>query len=537
MSANNSPENEQAVRDFSLISSVRWHFNAEGASPSDQHDQTESGRAPRAPTTRHVSPSSPARVGGLRGAPASKGAALDAGADPAGAVPALAFERIRFGYREHPVVRDVSFTVAAGELVGLLGPNGAGKSTLLKLATGALQSQAGRVTLGGQDVRRLARSEIARRVAVVPQDFSVQFAYTVRQVVEMGRTPHLGAWGVTRQQDRDAVDAALVTVDCLEFADRIFNELSGGERQRVILALALAQEPDVLLLDEPTAHLDIRHQIETLALLRRLNERRGLTALATLHDLNLAARFFPRLILFDGAIVADGSPASVLESELLSRVYKTPVQVGILRGAEHLSVLPPGYGANGTQATVETDSQGKIAAHVIAGGGSGEVMMRALADARLPFTAGPLNIGDSDYTLAMRLAVLCLAEAAFAPISPAVLTEAQAVMVAAQTIIICPTPLGPGNIALLDAALDACRAGTPALLLAPEYIPEDIDDGAGETVRFAAIQARDYSGRGEATYHELLAAGAHWVRMPAEAVAYIQTHLMQVTQGKGGESS
>lgn len=433
--------------------------------------------------------------------------------------PALAFTHIRFGYHERPVVRDVSFSVAVGELVGLLGPNGAGKSTLLKLATGALHPQMGYVTLGGQDVRRLARGEIARRVAVVPQDFSVQFAYTVRQVVEMGRTPHLGAWGVARQRDRDTVDAALATVGCIELAERAFNELSGGERQRVILALALAQEPDVLLLDEPTAHLDIRHQIETLALLRRLNEERGLTALATLHDLNLAARFFPRLILFDGAIVADGSPASVLDSDLLSRVYRTPVQVGILRGAEHLSVLPPGYATNGMLASGEKASGAQIAAHVIAGGGSGEVMMRALADAGLPFTAGPLNIGDSDYTLAMRLAARCLVESAFAPISPEALTEARATMTTAHSVILCPTPLGPGNIALFDVALDACRAGAPTLLLAPEYSGETADEQA----IFAVIQARDYSGRGEAVYRELLAAGAQWVRAPAEAVKAIAT--------------
>src|SRR5579875_483964 len=171
--------------------------------------------------------------------------------------PAVALESVTYRYAgaaRRAVVRDVSLAIAPGELAGLIGPNGAGKSTLLKLAAGIIHPQAGRIVIQGTDVRRLTREQLARRVAVVPQDFSVQFGYTVRQVVELGRTAYLSPLGAPRQEDRAAVDEALVTTGSADLADRVFNELSGGERQRVIIALALAQQPAILLLDEPTAH-------------------------------------------------------------------------------------------------------------------------------------------------------------------------------------------------------------------------------------------------------------------------------------------
>ncbi|MGZ3716540.1 MAG: ABC transporter ATP-binding protein, partial [Ktedonobacterales bacterium] len=218
---------------------------------------------------------------------------------------ALALDGVSFAYRgggANPVVRDVTLHVAAGEMVGLLGPNGAGKSTLLRLATGLLKPATGSIRIQGDDVHALSREQIARRIAVVPQDFSVQFAYTVRQIVELGRMPHLGAWGTLTAADRRSVEHALATTNMLALADHVFQELSGGERQRVLLALALAQDAPIVLLDEPTAHLDIKHQIEALELLRRLNAERGLTVIAILHDLNLAARYFDRLALLQRTI-------------------------------------------------------------------------------------------------------------------------------------------------------------------------------------------------------------------------------------------
>lgn len=429
--------------------------------------------------------------------------------EPRAASAAIAFRAVTFAYERMPAVRDVSTEVALGAMVALLGPNGAGKTTLLKLAAGVLRPTHGHVALCGEDVQRLPRKVVARRVAVVPQGFSVQFAYTVRQLVEMGRAPHLGPLGIAAAGDRAAVEDALDVTATRALADRVFNDLSGGERQRVILALALAQQPRIILLDEPTAHLDIKHQIEVLELLQRLNRERGLTVFAALHDLNLAARYFPRLILFSGGIVADGSPAEVLQSQVLSRIYETPVQVGILRGEEHLSVLPPGQpptrdGLPGEHAAV------RARVHVFAGGGSGELLMRALADAHLAFSAGPLNAGDSDHVLAERLAQQCITEPPYAPVSPQGLAAARERVAMSRSVIICPMPLGHGNIALFEVALEGCRAGRDIMLLEP-------------TGSIDAVAARDYSGRGVALYQDLMAAGARLVTSPAGALAQLRT--------------
>lgn len=450
---------------------------------------------------------------------------------PDASVPdALAFAGVSFAYAATPAVEDVSVRIRRGEMVGLLGPNGAGKSTLLGLASGALKAGRGAVAVNGADIRRIARRTLARTVAVVPQEFTVQFAYTVRQIIELGRGPHMGLLGIPGTADRRAIDSALAATETRGLADRVFHELSGGERQRVVVALALAQEPDLLLLDEPTAHLDVKHQIEVLELVRRLNAERGLTVVAALHDLNLAARYFPRLLLFYRRIVADGPPARVLDGALLSRVYGTPVQVGILRGEEHLSVLPQtGDRQAGERADRGIHRKGGACAtrvHVLAGGGSGELLMRALADAGIVFTVGPLNVGDSDHALARRLAAACLEEPPAAPISAWGLAAARAAMAAADATVLCPMPLGPGNIALLDAALDAALEaaseardrGAVVLLLepdggTPEETPEEAD---------ARVQARDFSGRGPALYRALLAAGARRVATPAEALALLQ---------------
>ena len=431
------------------------------------------------------------------------------------APPALAFEAVSFHYGRAHVVREVTLRVAAGEMVGLLGPNGAGKSTLLRLGAGTLRPETGCVFLGGAEVRRLPRREVARRLAVAPQDFSVQFAYTVRQIVELGRTPHHELFSISRREDAQAIDDALAATGIAHLAERVFNDLSGGERQRVLIALTLAQEASVLLLDEPTAHLDIRYQIEALELLRRLNAERKLTVVAALHDLNLAARYFPRLVLFRQTIVADGPPAQVLDATLLSEVYETPVRVGILRGEQHLSVLPPGQDESVVW-QAEPHSEITPTVHLIAGGGSGELMMRALADAGIAFTAGPLNVGDSDYTLATRLARQVITEPPYAPVSEAGLAAAQERMLAARAIILCPTPLGPGNIALIEAALAARHAGRMVVLLEP------ISVNHGDYAAIVpAVSERDFSDRGASLYRQLTAAGCLVASSPSAVLHWL----------------
>jgi iron complex transport system ATP-binding protein len=391
-------------------------------------------------------------------------------------------------------------------MIGLLGPNGSGKTTLVKLLAGVLHPQQGRILLEGRDLSVWGRRAIARRIAVVPQEVQVPFAFTVEQMVALGRTPFVRLLGTRSSRDYEIVDTAMQVAEIASLAGRVFNELSGGERQRVLVAMALAQQPRLLLLDEPTAHLDIRYQIEVLELVRRLNCEIGVTVIAAIHDLNLAARYFPRLLLFQRGIVADGGPAEVLEPRLLHRVYGIAVQVGVMPGAEHLSVLPPGEAVEVRDEAVQAP-----AIHLMAGGGSGALLMRALADARLAFSAGVLPVGDSDHTLAQRLAAAVIAEEPFAPISVAARRRLHARLQEASLLMLCPMPIGQGNLALLDEALAFCQSGGLVILLPPGSveIPRAGEVQAPALLQLLQAHERDYTqGEGAGLLLRLIEAGA-----------------------------
>jgi iron complex transport system ATP-binding protein len=234
--------------------------------------------------------------------------------------PLLECRDLACGYRGSAVLEGVNLAIRPGESVALLGPNGSGKSTLLKTVGKLIAPMSGTALLGGSDVRELAHQEVARRVAYVPQEETTDFPFLVREIVAMGRIPH--ATGLYESdKDRTITDEAIETADCSKLADRPVNELSGGERQRVLIARALAQESPLLLLDEPTSHLDVRHQREVAALVRRLTAM-GRTVLAAVHDLNLAAQFATRGVLLTNKRVALEAPIrEVLESDLLDQAY------------------------------------------------------------------------------------------------------------------------------------------------------------------------------------------------------------------------
>jgi iron complex transport system ATP-binding protein len=196
------------------------------------------------------------------------------------------------------------------------------------LLTGILNPESGVVLYQGTDLKTMTRRETAKRIALVPQELNLHFGFTVEQMVMLGRTPHISALGGAGKQDRAVVEEMIELTEVGELRERVVSELSGGEQQRVVIAMALAQEPQVLLLDEPTVHLDISHQIEILELLRRLNRERGLTVLATMHDLNLAALYFDDIVLLEaGRIVAQGTPQEVLSAERIRAVFHANVLV------------------------------------------------------------------------------------------------------------------------------------------------------------------------------------------------------------------
>jgi iron complex transport system ATP-binding protein len=239
-----------------------------------------------------------------------------------GRVPAIELRGVSAAYRGGTVLDAVDLTVASGERLALVGPNGAGKSTLLRLIAGTLQPTAGDVRVTGSAVRELDRLATARRVSVVPQAATLPFSTRVEEVVGLGRLPHEDPFRGHRPADRAAVAAAIERVGLGHLLGRDARELSLGERQLVLLGVAVAQAAPVMLLDEPTVHLDLRHQVATMELLVDLNERDGTTIVAVLHDLALASHFFGRLVLLDrGRLVADGSVADVLSPARVRNVF------------------------------------------------------------------------------------------------------------------------------------------------------------------------------------------------------------------------
>ncbi len=235
--------------------------------------------------------------------------------------PVLAVDELSVDLGATEILSAVSLTAEAGELVGLVGPNGAGKTTLLRAIQGLIQPIQGTVTVDGQAVGDLSARARGRRVASVPQETGLSFSFPVEQAVAMGRNPHIGRFGTADETDRRTVQAALDKTNLTAFVDRPVTELSGGERQRVLLARAFAQDAPLLLLDEPTANLDINHAINTLDLVRSVVDD-GTAAVAAIHDLDLAARYCDRLVLLaDGAVLAAGPPESVLTRERLKTAF------------------------------------------------------------------------------------------------------------------------------------------------------------------------------------------------------------------------
>ena len=233
----------------------------------------------------------------------------------------------RYPGAEREAVRDVALVVERGEVVALVGPNGAGKSTLLKLLVGALQPSQGHAEILGRSAAEWRKRDLARRVGVLPQHEEPAFPLTVRELVAMGRYPHLGSWRRERSTDREAIARALSRCRVADLIERPFATLSGGERQRARLARALAQEPEALALDEPTASLDVAHEMELWELLKG-EAAAGRAILLTTHNLNLAARYADRIVLLDGGRVAASGPAlRILTEKTVGRIYGWPVRV------------------------------------------------------------------------------------------------------------------------------------------------------------------------------------------------------------------
>jgi iron complex transport system ATP-binding protein len=259
---------------------------------------------------------------------------------------ALQCKNLQFSFSKAPLISDTNISFNEGEFVGLIGANGAGKSTLLQLLLGLLKADSGEVLLHGKNINQIKRREIAKQLAFVPQSTDLPFAFSVQQLVAMGRNPYLGAFELETKEDKKLIEQAMQQTDITHLQDRHVNTLSGGEKQRVIIARALAQQSPTILLDEPIASLDICHQLTTLQLIQSLTQS-GKTAITALHDLNLAARYCDRLILIakqengNTTIINDGSPEQVITTENLKKYFSIKADIIIRNGHLQLENIMP----------------------------------------------------------------------------------------------------------------------------------------------------------------------------------------------------
>jgi len=254
----------------------------------------------------------------------------------------LSASDVSYGYADRAfMLRDINLSVPRGSLTGLLGPNGCGKTTLLKLLSGVLYPEHGTVAFDGRALRQIARRELARHIAVVPQETHPAFDYTAVEMVLMGRHPHLGLFQLEGPHDLAVAYDAMAATGTADLAERSYMTLSGGEKQRVVIAGALAQSPDLLLLDEPTASLDLGYQLEVASLLSRLNREREVTMVLATHDLNLAAGLCDtRVLLRGGRVLAQGPTREVLTAAMIAQLYDVDADVSYHEGAGHLTVVP-----------------------------------------------------------------------------------------------------------------------------------------------------------------------------------------------------
>ena len=239
----------------------------------------------------------------------------------------LSIENISAGYDGELVLRNVSMKAHAGQFIGLIGPNGSGKTTLLRVISGILAPKAGQVFIKDTRLQKIGRRNLARTMACLSQELSLDLSFTVYEIILMGRSPHLPKIGRETKKDFEIAARAMKLADVSHLADRLITEISGGERQRALIAMCLAQEPKVLLLDEPTSHLDIAHQLSALDLIRKLNRQTSMTVIAVFHDLNLAAEYCDKLLVLDrGRVGAFGLPEDVLTTDIILKVYGAKVQ-------------------------------------------------------------------------------------------------------------------------------------------------------------------------------------------------------------------
>ncbi|MDI6888162.1 MAG: ABC transporter ATP-binding protein [Methanocellales archaeon] len=415
----------------------------------------------------------------------------------------LKINNIACRYESAEILENIEFSASGGDFVGVLGPNGSGKTTLLRSISRTMRPHIGTVLLNEKNIYALPSKEVARNLAVVPQESPISFDFTALEIVLMGRTPHLGRFEIESAKDLAIAKKAMKLTNTRHLSQRPITELSGGERQRIVIARALAQEPKVLLLDEPTMHLDINHQIEILNLIKRLNREEKMIIIAVFHDLNLAALYCDLLMLLhQRKIFSLGSPEKVLTAENIKRVYDAEVLVKRhpATNSIYVTLLPSTPFHEGV-----SKGRSPFVIHIICGAGTGSQLMHLLIEKGHQVTAGVLNAIDTDHETHQRLGIPIVSEAPFSPISCEMHEANLGLIDQADVVVLTNIPFGYGNLKNLEAA-ELALENKPVLLI--EETP---------------IEQRDFThGEAKKIYTRLKSNGAIVLHSPEEVLPIIE---------------
>lgn len=398
-------------------------------------------------------------------------------------------------YGSYNVLKEIKLSIKKGDFVSIIGPNGSGKSTLLKTITRFIRPVKGVVFIDNINAFKLTDKQFAKKVGFVSQNYHFNFDFTVEDIILMGRNPHLNLLEKEDLKDYKIIEDAMILTDTFKLKNKKITQLSGGEAQRVLIARALAQEPEILILDEPISHLDINYKFEILELLKNMNQKNKITIIIALHDINLASYYSKKIILLkEGSIFAAGEPEDIINNRNLKKVFDVDFDVAAhpITNKPYITFVPDISVINNKEPISDKNI---IKIHVIGGGGQASFLMRNLHNKGYILTTGVLNIGDSDWKTAKQLNIKVVEEAPFAPISKARFVENLNLMRSSDLIILENIPFGHGNTANLEGLLRIMETEGKSKKV---YIIKSRSDASG-----------DYTG-GEAQkiYNKILEEGA-----------------------------
>ncbi len=384
----------------------------------------------------------------------------------------ISVKNLNFSYNHNQVLNNLNFDIRKGDFISILGPNGAGKSTLVNLISKVLEDYRGIIEIDGRDIRKLDSRDVAKMIAVVPQYTNPGFNFTVSEIVMMGRHSYISRFGMEKEEDYNAVNQAMEKTEILSFANRKYSELSGGEKQRVIIAQTLAQNSSILLLDEPTSHLDINFQIEFINLFLSLNREEGKTIVGIFHDINLALQNSQKMMLLkDGRIFSFGIPESIISRESIKRIFGSDVFVGKNPVTQKLYVSPIFTPAvRGGAPDIKSNKNLKV--HVIGGGGAASPVINLLNSRGYEASCGVINTLDTDVDTAQMLGIPYVTEAPFSPISMVSQNKNLEFIKSSDVVILPGVEFGYGNFPNLLSVKEALRLNKKVIVVDEKSIRE-----------------------------------------------------------------